>query len=237
MSSSTTVTIPESNSAVTSQVLESNTSNIQEEEKVIPHSHETPEPTLEPTNEVVITESVSEMLNEAMGDNHERRSEGSGSSKSYEVVKGDFTSGHTSGDELETNTTSSDIEVIASPTSHLSARTISPNRSGRFHPVKSGYSSNGSEHGGNGSRISHAQAPRTAGHTRTSSEISAVGSEESFSQIEADRLLRRITELSEVLEARESKLVEMSKANLELQEKNTDLSRLALTEKSMLTIS
>lgn len=116
----------------------------------------------------------------------------------------------TSGDELETTTTSSDIEVIASPTSQLSLRTASPSR-GR---------TSGNRSGGNGSK---------QGHTRTSSEISAVGSEESFSQIEMDRLLRKISELTEVLEVRETKLVEMSKTNLELQEKSVDLQRLAIT--------
>lgn len=63
-----------------------------------------------------------------------------------------------------------------------------------------------------------------SGHARTGSELSGTGSEES-SQTEVDRLLRRIAELNEVLEVRETKLVEMSKANLELQEKNTDLTR------------
>ncbi len=38
-----------------------------------------------------------------------------------------------------------------------------------------------------------------------------------------DRLLKKISELSEILEARETKLVEMSKNNHELQEKNVDL--------------
>ena len=75
------------------------------------------------------------------------------------------------------------------------------------------------------------------GHARTSSEISVSGSEESSScggngghmsilnQTEVDRLLRKLSEMNEVLEAREAKLVETSKANMELMEKNTDLTR------------
>ena len=61
------------------------------------------------------------------------------------------------------------------------------------------------------------------GHLRTGSEIS-VGSQES-SQSEIDRLLRKLSEMSEILDARETKLVEMSRSNFELQEKTTDLER------------
>ena len=58
---------------------------------------------------------VSNMIDEAMTE-QEKRSETSSSSKSYEVlmIKTNSESGHTSGDDLET-ATSSDIEVIASP--------------------------------------------------------------------------------------------------------------------------
>ena len=39
-----------------------------------------------------------------------------------------------------------------------------------------------------------------------------------------DRLLKKMSEMTEILDARESKLVELSKSNLELQETNMDLS-------------
>ena len=42
---------------------------------------------------------------------------------------------------------------------------------------------------------------------------------------ETDRLLRKISELTEILEARETKMVELSRSNLELQEQNMDLQR------------
>ncbi len=60
---------------------------------------------------------------------------------------------------------------------------------------------------------------------RSGSEISAAGSEESGTHDADHRLIKRIAELNEVLEARELKLVELSKTNLELEERNTDLSR------------
>ena len=56
------------------------------------------------------------------------------------------------------------------------------------------------------------------GHLRTESDIS-----EGSSQSEVDRLLRKLSEMTEILEARESKMVEMSRTNLELLEKSTDL--------------
>ena len=66
-----------------------------------------------------------------------------------------------------------------------------------------------------------------SGHTRTGSELSAAGSEDSSngggaahaaSSAEVDRLLKRISELNEVVEAREGKLVELSRNNHELNE-------------------
>jgi len=127
----------------------------------------------------------------------ERRSETS-SSKSYEVILAQAAnSGHTSGDELDTNTTSSDIEVIASPTS-LPART-------RMRP-------NNGHHG-------HVRQ-----HARTGSELSAAESEESGNG-QHEALNRKVAELSEILEAREGKLMEMSRSNHELMEQNSDLTR------------
>ncbi len=91
-----------------------------------------------------MTESVQSQLDEAMFD-QEKRSETS-SSQSYEVVReSQPTSGQTSGDELETTTTSSDIEVIASPTAGSSRCSPSPR-------VK-GNGGNGANLGANGSRL------------------------------------------------------------------------------------
>ena len=67
----------------------------------------------------------------------------------------------------------------------------------------------------------------TPGHLRTGSEISADGSSQDSSaqSSEVDRLLRKLSEMSEILDARESKLVEMSRTNFQLQERTTDLER------------
>ena len=64
------------------------------------------------------------------------------------------------------------------------------------------------------------------GHFRTCSEISSVSCHsESGDSGDTDRLQKKIYELSEILEARETKMVELSRSNLELQEQNLDLAR------------
>lgn len=105
-----------------------------------------------------------------------------------------FISGHTSGDELET-ATSSDIEIISSP---------------------------------NGGDSSSAQSCRHAvlrhgsisvrGHVR---EPSSASSEEGGRDVE--RLLRRVTELTDTLENKEVKLGELEQINQELLETNAEL--------------
>ncbi len=62
------------------------------------------------------------------------------------------------------------------------------------------------------------------GHCRTGSEISVIGSDEGF-QMEIDRLLKRMSDMNDMLDARDAKVTELSKSNFELQEKNTDLTR------------
>ena len=64
-----------------------------------------------------------------------------------------------------------------------------------------------------------------SGHLRTGSEVSTCPSEDSYvaPSLETDKLLKKLSDMSEILEARETKLVELSRSNLELQEKNTDL--------------
>ena len=55
--------------------------------------------------------------------------------------------------------------------------------------------------------------------------MSTCPSEDSYvaPSLETDKLLKKLSDMSEILEARETKLVELSRSNLELQEKNTDL--------------
>ena len=149
---------------------------------------------------------VSTLMHDAMAEEalSEKRSETS-SSRSFEVVA-KSASEVTSGDELEleTRTTSSDIEVIASPT---------PLQAGQA-PLTSPPS-----RGGGGTR--------RQSHARTGSEISHTGSSTSNGDRtppqEVDRLTRKLQEMSELLDAREVKVLELSNANFELVEKNTDL--------------
>ena len=143
---------------------------------------------------------VSTLVHDAMAEEalSEKRSETS-SSRSFEVVP-KSASEVTSGDELEleTRTTSSDIEVIASPTPQV--LTGPPSR---------------------------CSGKRRQSHARTGSEISHTGSSTSNGETtppqEADRLTRKLQEMSELLDAREIKVLELSNANFELVEKNTDL--------------
>ncbi len=160
--------------------------------------------------------TVPTLMEDAMAETFsEKRSETS-SSRSFEVVAKFPSSSQpasevTSGDELETHTTSSDIEVIASPTPSQATTAAS-------------------------SRLSSTSAPSAGAgrdkrtHARTGSEVSQSGSgssaeDASSCSAEVEKLNRRLTEMSEMLEAREAKVLQLSNANFELVEKNTDLSR------------
>ncbi|XP_034250983.1 TATA element modulatory factor isoform X3 [Thrips palmi] len=114
------------------------------------------------------------------------------------------TSGHTSGDELET-TTSSDIEIISSPNGDGSST------ASRQSPAK------------HLQRVSQGPVDmlkfsgKIKGHQREPSEASSGGSDDSHSS-EMDRLLKRLSEMTELLEARETKLLVLSRSHAELQE-------------------
>jgi len=110
---------------------------------------------------------------------------------------------------LATTTTSSDIEVISSPLLNSDRKAVGS-------PITAHAKSSSTKN-----------KPRSKGHLRTGSEISADGSSQDSSaqSSEIDRLLRKLSEMSEILDARESKLVEMSRTNFQLQERTTDLER------------
>ncbi|XP_066902082.1 TATA element modulatory factor-like [Halyomorpha halys] len=61
---------------------------------------------------------------------------------------------------------------------------------------------------------------KVKGHHRELSETSSGGSDE-YSEV--DKLLKRIAEMTEILEARESKLIDLSRINADLQEINCEL--------------
>ena len=133
----------------------------------------------------------------------EKMSETSSSSKSYEMLKLESlpTSGHTSDNEVEVITNfSSDIEIISSPVLSENGHRKLQNQQ----LIQSKITS---------------PSKKIKGHLRTESDQS-----DSSGSLEIEKLLKKVAELSEILEARETKLVELSKSNLEYQEKNTDLS-------------
>ncbi|GBP74737.1 TATA element modulatory factor [Eumeta japonica] len=153
----------------------------------------------------------------------ERNSPISSDSKSDLVKIGsDRTSGHTSGDELET-ATSSDIEIIPSPNGdngHGFCRN-SPGKYGQFKQSKC-------DEGGPSNLVDlvlgKSLASKVRGHNRELSEASVQSNTSDESQSsENDRLMRRLFEMAEILEIRENKLLEMSRNNAELSENNTDL--------------
>ncbi|KAJ2943505.1 hypothetical protein O0L34_g16616 [Tuta absoluta] len=151
----------------------------------------------------------------------ERISPVSSESKSDLVKIGsDRTSGHTSGDELET-ATSSDIEIIPSPNgdNHSFSRNS---------PAK--YSFKQGKFDGTTSPnlvdlvLGKSLATKIRGHNRELSEASIQSNTSDESQgSENERLMRRLCEMAEILEARENRLMEISRNNAELVESNENL--------------
>uniref|UniRef100_A0A182NVD4 TMF_TATA_bd domain-containing protein n=1 Tax=Anopheles dirus TaxID=7168 RepID=A0A182NVD4_9DIPT len=114
-------------------------------------------------------------------------------------------------DEIET-TTSSDIEIISSPNGGDSSSTHSS--AYRTSPLKINECKN--------ENFDMLLIKKRRGHTREPSEISvhSANSDESGQLSEMDRLMRRLVEVSETLEQREYRLVELGRQNAELTEHN-----------------
>ncbi|XP_061714846.1 TATA element modulatory factor [Cydia pomonella] len=147
----------------------------------------------------------------------ERISPTSSDSKSDLVKIGsDRTSGHTSGDELET-TTSSDIEIIPSPNGD--------NHGFRNSPAKYNFKKFDGTISPNlvDLVLGKSLATKIRGHNRELSEASVQSNTSDDSSTENDRLMRRLCEMAEILEARENRLMEVSRSNAELAESNADL--------------
>ncbi|XP_055371109.1 TATA element modulatory factor [Condylostylus longicornis] len=136
------------------------------------------------------------------------------SSHSDEKISGGQSGGncseHASADEIET-TTSSDIEIISNPNGDSS----STNSACRITPVK--YQKRAKNYAN--ASADHNSRSLKKGHCREPSEIS-IQSEDS--QSDFDKLQRRISELNEILENREIKLLELSRQNATLLEKNSE---------------
>ncbi|KOB79149.1 putative sequence-specific dna binding transcription factor [Operophtera brumata] len=149
----------------------------------------------------------------------ERTSPVSSDSKSDLVKIGsDRTSGHTSGDEVET-ATSSDIEIIPSPNGDGCSRNS---------PAKYSFK-NGKFDGATSPNLvdlvlGKSLATKIRGHTRELSETSIQSNTSDESQgSENERLMRRLCEMAEILDARENRLMEVSRSNAELAENNAEL--------------
>lgn len=132
------------------------------------------------------------------------------SEKSSDIVKvgSEQTSEHTSADELET-TTSSDIEIISSPNGDSSST------HSRLSPAVGKITHQLAKHDLVSKDIS-----KTRGHCREPSETSSHSMSEDS---EHDKLAKTIIELTDLLEARENKLLEIGRKNAELMEANVDL--------------
>lgn len=128
----------------------------------------------------------------------------SGSRSDLVKIGSDQTSGHTSGDELET-TTSSDIEIISSPNGDSSSTHSRHSPAKLTNKVKVD------------TLLSKITLNKTKGHNRELSEASSASDD-----TELDKLLRRLSEMTDILESREAKLIEVSRRNAELQEINND---------------
>ncbi|XP_025837702.1 TATA element modulatory factor isoform X1 [Agrilus planipennis] len=129
-------------------------------------------------------------------------------------IESDQASGHTSGDEIET-TTSSDIEIISSPNGDSSS-----NHS-RHSPAKISCIKQKCSEANVDALLGKMTFKKIKGHNRELSEASSVSDDSS----EIDRLVKRINEMTEILEYRETKLVEINRNYLELQEINANLQK------------
>lgn len=167
---------------------------------------------------------ASSLMDKSM-ESFEIQTQVSSSTHSFEEIKmknvakqessGKTGSGHTSGDELET-TTSSDIEIISSPNGDSSSTTnLSPRKSVENFPYQ------------NSESFLVDLKMEIKGHSRELSEVSvlSLASDECGSPSETEKLIKRISELTEVLEQREYKLVQMGRNNAELTEVNSRLSQ------------
>lgn len=114
------------------------------------------------------------------------------------------------------SSTSSDIEIISNPNGDSSTNSTTTRTSPhKFKELCSGMAGGkGSGHGLHGLK-------GQKGHHREPSEISLLSED---SQSELDKLVHRISELNQVIEAREQRLLQSERQNAELLERNQQLS-------------
>lgn len=163
------------------------------------------------------------LQHEQVDDQQEEETRGGGSPNSSEdIVKisSEPTSGHTSADETAT---SSDIEIISSPNGDSSSTNSACKVSPSMCQLPAGVTASSLITTVSGGVL------KKKGHARESSthSIQSTASDDSrFScQSETERLMRRISELSEIVGLREYKLMELGRENAELHERNSDMQR------------
>lgn len=139
--------------------------------------------------------------------------------ESKATMTSDHNSGHTSADEIET-TTSSDIEIISGPNGDSSSHTSSVAgvviacKSSKL-PTHSQYVVFGNPGG------------KKKGHYRELSEASTYSLQsesgsDGCSHSDYEKLAQRVAELTEVIENRECKLVQLGRENAQLHEQNAE---------------
>ncbi|KAL1378866.1 hypothetical protein pipiens_000006, partial [Culex pipiens pipiens] len=174
-------------------------------------------------SETTVTSKPEESLIEKSYENVEIQTQISDSTHSFEEIppqhpSDEPTPSHllskpeptSSGDEIET-ATSSDIEIISSPGN--GGDSSSTNSCGAAYvKIPDGKSSSNID----------SMMGKKRGHTRELSEIS-VQSANSDDLSESEKLTRRLAEVSELLEQREFRLLELGRQNAELHEQNLTL--------------
>lgn len=123
-------------------------------------------------------------------------------------IGSDQTSGHTSGDEIET-TTSSDIEIISSPNGDSSST------QSRHSPAKISSSAKHKCDTNVDALLGKMPFKKGKGHNRELSEVSSISDDSHSSEVE--KLLKRVQEVTDILESREAKVIEINCRNVELQ--------------------
>lgn len=117
-------------------------------------------------------------------------------------IESDQTSGHTSGDENET-TTSSDIEIISSPNGDSSST------QSRHSPAKLTGIKQKATDANVDALLNKITFKKIKGHNRELSEASSISDDSHSSEV--DRLIKRIADMTEILELREAKLIDFNR--------------------------
>lgn len=117
---------------------------------------------------------------------------------------------HTSNDEMET-ATSSDIEIISNPNGDGSSTASTTTRTSPLKVEKSPVETSGV--------VTVDSVVSKSGHCREPSEISIISIDSPPSEDEVEKLLKRISELNSLVEARELRLLQSEQRNSELQDR------------------